>query len=72
MVKLEHWVMCKGDGTYDTIKGRWKYIPNVVKQVTVRAELTDDHHRGDTCIFWDADAKLSDMHMLVILAMAWQ
>ena len=64
--------MCKRNETYDTVKGWWEYVPNVVKQVSVRAELTDDHHRGDMCIFWDTDAKLPNVHLLATLACAWQ
>ena len=45
-------------GTYDTVKGWRSYVPYVVERISVRAELDDDHHRHDMCIFRNTNTQL--------------
>lgn len=52
--------MTRGEGgTYDFVQRRRRLdVTDVVEQVTVRAELADDHHWNILRVLWNAHADL--------------
>lgn len=51
-------VLMSQKATYNFVQGRWADIPHVVKQIAIRAELTDDHNRCIPRIFRNANPEL--------------
>ena len=45
--------------TYDAIERRRWHVPDIIKEVTVGAQLADDHNRRHARVFRYADTKLS-------------